>query len=101
MPSMQSSIVEEFEPNEVIVAGLNHTVSRDWLVNYSLQKSITFPILYDAGSIHDEYQIGYDYGNMMPNWLLIGKDGKIKFRNDSGLGIVEDLKILISTLVDN
>ncbi|MCP4724419.1 MAG: hypothetical protein GY863_05270, partial [bacterium] len=62
MPSLQSSIVSELDPADVIIVGLNHTTSKEWLINYSVQKSLTFPILYDASGIYDEYQIGFGYG---------------------------------------
>ncbi|MCP4724001.1 MAG: hypothetical protein GY863_03140, partial [bacterium] len=78
----------------------NHTTSKEWLINYSVQKSLTFPILYDASGIYDEYQIGFGYGNIMPNWLVVDRYGKIHTRYDGDLGIVAQIKEIIISLID-
>ena len=101
IPTVQDSIVEQFQIADVIVFGLvRNNTPYNWLVNYTLQRGITFDMLYNADEVVELYGAFLD-----PTYILIGKDGRIRLRKNgfyysSSSKELDDLILLIQQLID-
>lgn len=94
---MQTSIVEKFKPEDVVVLGLARNITTyQWLVNYVAQNRITFDMLYNADEVVEMYGAYSD-----PTYVLIDKDGQIRLRDSAYYSYrIMELIILIQQLIE-
>lgn len=79
---------------------LNSTSSESWLNAYRGQTGIQYPFLYDAGgTIHQLYQVGSQFGNIPPTYLVIDRQGIVRSRTDDMLNQTPSIIALIRTLL--
>jgi len=70
-------------PDSLVIAAVNNTSSVAWLNNYRGQTAITYPLIYDDSStIFKAYQVGAEYGNAPPTYVIIDPNGIIQYRTD-------------------
>ena len=93
---MQDSIVEKFNPEEVVVFGLARNITtHQWLSNYVAQNSISFDMLSNADEVSERYGAYID-----PTYILIDKQGQIRLRdNEFYFFRINELVILIQQLI--
>ena len=66
-----------------MIAAINNTSSVSWLNNYRGQTAITYPLIYDDSSqVFKAYQVGSQYGNAPPTYIIIEPNGIIQYRVD-------------------
>jgi len=94
---VQTSIVEKFNPEDVVVLGLARNITTyQWLVNYVAQNRITFDMLYNADEVVEMYGAYSD-----PTYVLIDKDGQIRLRESAYYSYrIMELIILIQQLIE-
>ncbi len=94
---MQTSIVEKFKPEDVVVLGLTRNITTyQWLINYVAQNRITFDMLYNADEVVEMYGAYSD-----PTYVLIDKDGQIRLRESAYYSYrIMELIILIQQLIE-
>ncbi|MCU0643277.1 MAG: hypothetical protein MUC94_03365 [bacterium] len=94
---MQTSIVEKFNPENVVVLGLARNITTyQWLINYVAQNRITFDMLYNADEVVEMYGAYSD-----PTYVLIDKDGQIRLRESAYYSYrIMELIILIQQLIE-
>ena len=83
MPSFQWELRPEFSRDSLIIAAVNNTSSVSWLNNYRGQTGITYPLIYDSTSqIFRAYQVGSQFGNVPPTYVIIDTKGIVQYRTD-------------------
>jgi hypothetical protein len=94
---VQTSIVEKFKPEDVVVLGLARNITTyQWLINYVAQNRITFDMLYNADEVVEMYGAYSD-----PTYVLIDKDGQIRLRESAYYSYrIMELIILIQQLIE-
>jgi len=94
---VQDSIVNKFNPGDVIVLGLARNItSYQWLVNYVAQKRITFDMLYYADEVVELYGAYID-----PMYVLIDQQGQIRLREGAYYSHrIQELITLIQQLIE-
>lgn len=94
---MQTSIVEKFNPEDVVVLGFARNITTyQWLINYVAQNRITFDMLYNADEVVEMYGAYSD-----PTYVLIDKDGQIRLRESAYYSYrIMELIILIQQLIE-
>ena len=67
-----------------MIAAVNNTASESWLNSYRGQIGITYPMIFDATSkIFQSYQVGPQYGNTPPTYIIIDPKGVVRYRADN------------------
>ena len=100
MPSIQWIIYAAFSPDRVAVVGVNNTSSVVWLKNYRGQTAISYPFVFDQQSdLFRLYQVGGSYGNLPPTYIIIDKNGIVKYRKDFEYNRFQEMKSVIEELL--
>ncbi len=83
MPSFQWELRPAVSVDSLVIAAINNTSSVSWLNTYRGQQGITYPLVYDSTSkVFQAYQVGPQYGNAPPTYIIIDPKGVIQYRTD-------------------
>jgi len=89
-----------YPPDALRVIAVNNTASAQWLKDYATSRSITYPFVYDEGdALFESYQVGENYGNTPPTYLIIDKKGNVRYRTDNLYNQFDEMKILVGELI--
>ena len=67
-----------------MIAAVNNTASESWLNSYRGQTGISYPMIFDTTSkIFQSYQVGPQYGNTPPTYVIIDPKGVVRYRVDN------------------
>jgi len=79
IPAIQNEIFEKIDPDSAVVLGLaRNSASKEWLIGYAAQHTVTFDLLYNADEICSAYGALLD-----PTYAIIDGEGRLVFK-DSG-----------------
>jgi len=63
-------------------------------------RGITYPFIFDEESdIFNTYQVGSQFGNTPPTFIIIDKEGIIRYRTDNEYDTIWDMKSKIEELL--
>ena len=102
MPSVQWNIHYPFQNDSLrIIAFCNHTAgSAQVLQNYTAGQGIAYPMVFDQpGEIFDIYNIGIQYGTDVPGYIIIDKEGIVRYRYIAEFDKIEEIKGHIEELL--
>lgn len=100
MPSVQAQVYSRFSHDSVAVIGVNKSSSTTWLNTYSVQKAVTYPFIYDqTGLLFTLYEVGVEYGNTPPSYLIIDTNGIVRYRVDAHYNKIAEMAIKVRELL--
>jgi len=86
---METTIWQEYQGEDVIMAGIINTSNQSQIDNFVEENSITFPILFDPGSsggvqggdTYDDYYLPND-GSPYPRDFIVDQEGILQYANN-------------------
>lgn len=94
MPSIEGIIWSSHSSEDLAIIALNSDAPAiTWLQNYVAEKGLTYPFVYDDGSIFNLYQVGNTFQNIPPTYIIIDQNGVVHYRTDGDyntIGIIND-----------
>ena len=101
MPSIEGIIWSSYSENDLAIIAFNSDApSISWLQNYVAGKGLTYPFVYDDGSIFDLYQVGSAFQNIPPSYIIIDQNGVVRYRTDDELFTIGDINDMIGFLLE-
>ena len=104
---METAVWQSFNHDEVIVVGISNTNNQNIINNFVMENSLSFPILFDAGSpggvqggdTYDLYYMPND-GSPYPRDFVINQEGLISYANNE-IDTAWMLSVISELLSDN
>ena len=104
---METAVWQSFNHDEVIVVGISNTNNQNIINNFVMENSLSFPILFDAGSpggvqggdTYDLYYMPND-GSPYPRDFVINQEGIISYANNE-IDTAWMLSVISELLSDN
>lgn len=70
-------------------------------MNYSIGRGITYPFVFDEeSSLFDSYQVGPQFGNTPPTYVIIDQQGIVQYRTDDRFNRYDEMKDKIEELLE-
>jgi len=83
LPSVQWLIRTQISYDSLTILAVNASSSATWLKNYASEKGISYSLVYDGkGVLYQAYEVGATYGNTPPTFIIIDRQGIIRYRID-------------------
>ncbi|MBP1655629.1 MAG: AhpC/TSA family [Bacteroidetes bacterium] len=102
MPSFQWELRPAVSPDSLVIAAINNTSSTSWLNTYRGSRGITYPLVYDSTSqIFQAYQVGTQYGNAPPTYIIIDTKGVIQYRVDDKFNRTSEIIAKVRDVLKN
>lgn len=100
MPFVYGLIWLSYSHDDISVIAIENLSSIEWLRNYVEGRGITYPFIFDEESdIFNTYQVGSQFGNTPPTFIIIDKEGIIRYRTDNEYDTIWDMKSKIEELL--
>ena len=101
MPTIHGLIWQQLPQESIAILAVNNTSSVTWLLNYSNQRGIGYPFIYDEySSLFNSYQVGPSFGNTPPTYVIIDQQGVVQYRIDDRFNQYFEIKSKIEELLE-
>lgn len=93
MPSVQWLIRAQIPKDSLTILAVNASSSSAWLQNYAGQMGIAYSLVYDVkGVLYKDYEVGTAYGNIPPTFIIIDRQGVIRYRIDDQFNRASEIR---------
>jgi peroxiredoxin len=100
LPSLTWDIRYEISEDLLFVCGLNNTTTKQWLQNLRSKTGVSFPLICDSESkVFNSYQVGAQFANDPPTYIIIDKKGIVRYRTDDVTKKINEMKKIIQELI--
>jgi len=100
LPFVYGLVWLSYPQEDIAVIAIENLSSVNWLRNYAQGRGITYPFIFDENNdIFDSFQIGSEFGNTPPTFIIIDREGIIQYRTDNEFDTIWDIKSKIEELL--
>ncbi len=79
---------------------INGDATKDWMLNFRQQYDLSMPLMMRTEHEAEKYRIGFDYMTLEPLYIIIDRDGVVRFRDWSqGAISIEEVAERMSELL--